>query len=351
MAVGAGKPISRRRAGKAKTLGLYVGPHPAYREFAARVCGSEFKVESRVAKKQHFILKAANMARSVAALPKGYSVYFTEGCYYYPAAAKKMHLISKDAKIVNLCCTPVFYNMLTGNIKGAERNLLLHFAHDVDAYICEGRYSEEILHKLGIHKPTYFCYTYISPKRYRVLKRIKPQLESKEVAIIATNDYHYKGVDILLEAMKLVFRADPDVRLNIVLGNINPSHFSHLLSNRVRITDDAVGALRTAALYVHPSRGDVFPVAPLEAMLAGVPVIVSNETGTKEVVEKVRKDFVTHLDAEHVAQKVLHYFAMKPKARETLSRRFRKAALPFNQKEQIRRFRKEYKKVMQKIRD
>ena len=336
-------------AGKKQTLGVYVGPHPAYREFSARVCGSEFKVESRVAKRQHFILKAANMARSVAALPKNYQVYFTEGCYYYPAAAKKMRLIPKEAKIVNMCCTPVFYNMLTGSIRGAERNLLLRFAHDVDAYMLEGKYSGEILERLGVHKPMFICYTYISPKRYRQLKKIKPQLESKEVAIIATNDYHYKGVDILLEAMKLVFRADPDVRLNIVLGNIDPSHFSHLLSNRVRITDDAVGALSAAALYVHPSRGDVFPVAPLEAMLAGVPVIVSDETGTKEVVEKVRRDFVTHLDAEHVAQKILHYFAMKPKQRETLSRRFRKAALPFSQREQIRRFRKEYRKMMEKI--
>ena len=334
---------------KSGTLGLYVGPHPAYKEFASRVCGQQHRVESRVTKRQHFILKAANMARSVASLPKGYEVYFTEGCYYYPAAAKKLRLLPSSTKIVNLCCTPVFYNMLTGNIKDAERRMLLHFAHDVDAYMSEGKYAGEILHKLGVHKPTYFCYTYISPKRYPLLKRIRPQLESKEVCIIATNDYHYKGVDILLEAMKLVFRADPDVKLNVVLGNIDPSHFSHLLSSRVRITDDAVAALKSAALYVHPSRGDVFPVAPLEAMLAGLPTIVSSETGTKEVVEKVRRDFVTHLDSEHVAQKILHYFAMKPKARETLSRRFRKAALPFSKREQIKRFRKEYERMMKKI--
>lgn len=336
---------------KAATLGVYVGPHPAYREFASRVCGWQHKIESRVAKRQHFLLKAANMARAVAALPRMYSVYFTEGCYYYPAAAKKLRLLPSSAKIVNVCCTPVFYNMLTGSIKGAERKMLLHFAHNVDAYMCEGKYAGEILHKLGIHKPSYFCYTYVSPKRYSLLKRIKPSLESKEVCIIATNDYHYKGVDILLEAMTLVFRADPDVKLNIVLGNINPRHFAHLLSSRVRITDDAVAALKSAALYVHPSRGDVFPVAPLEAMLAGLPTIVSNETGTKEIVEKVRHDFVTHLDAEHVAQKILHYFAMKPAQRETLSRRFRKAALPFSEREQIRHFKKEYGKMLAKLQD
>lgn len=337
-----------RGAGRKNTLGVYVGPHPAYRVFSSKVCGAEHRIGSRVAKRQHFILKAANMARAVASLPKGYGIYFTEGCYYYPAAAKKLRLLPQSAKIVNLCCTPVFYNMLTGNIHGAERKMLLHFAHDVDYYILEGNYAGEILEKLGIHKPSFTAYTYVSNKRYRRLSRLKPKLESKEVAIIATNDYHYKGVDILLEAMKLVFRADPDVKLNIVLGNINPAHFSGL-SSRVRITDDAVAALKSAALYVHPSRGDVFPVAPLEAMLAGVPAIVSDETGTKEVVQKVRRDFVTKLDAEHVAQKILHYFSLKPKERESLSRRFRKAALPFSQKEQVRRFRKGYEKMMKKI--
>src|SRR3989344_6238679 len=184
---------------KSRTLGTYVGPHPAYREFAARVCGAQHRVETRVTKKQHFILKAANMARAVAALPRHYSVYFTEGCYYYPAFAKKLRLLPSSAKIVNLCCTPVFYNMLTGNIKGAERRMLLHFAHDVDAYISEGKYAGEILDKLGVHKPVYYCYTYVSPKRYSLLKRIRRQLESKEVCIIATNDYHSKGGDILLE--------------------------------------------------------------------------------------------------------------------------------------------------------
>ena len=338
-------------ANKKHALGVYVGPHPAYRAFAAKVCSAEHKVETRVTKRQHFVLKAANMARSVAILPKNYGVYFTEGCYYYPAAAKKLRLLPSSAKIVNLCCTPVFYNMMTGNIHGPEKKLLLHFAHDVDYYALEGKYAGEILHKLGVHKPSFVCYTYVSRQRYPVLKRIRPRLESKEVVIIATNDYRYKGVDVLLQAMKIVFRADPGVRLNLVLGNIDHSHFSSLLSSRVRITEDAVGALRTAALYVHPSRGDVFPVAPLEAMLAGVPAIVSNETGTKEVVEKVRRDFVVPLDPEHVAQKILHYFAMKPRERETLSRRFRKAALPFNEREQVRRFVKEYGKMMKKLQE
>src|SRR5205807_5868574 len=47
---------------------------------------------------------------------------------------------------------------------------------------------------------------------------------------------------------------------------------------------DPLARMRDAHLYVHPSYDDGFGYAPAEALAAGVPAIVSDSTGMKELV-------------------------------------------------------------------
>ncbi|HID72431.1 TPA: hypothetical protein EYP38_00700, partial [Candidatus Micrarchaeota archaeon] len=202
----------------AKTLALHVGPHLAYKVFAESIGATPFKIETRVDKKQDFLTKGVNFTKSVLAVPGGYDVYLTETCYYYAAAARRMRKI--NGKIVNVCASPMFYNMLHGVIKGKEKEILLEFAKDIDAMVLEGEYVGELVRKLGISVPTCTAYTYIGNQRYEELQGLKPDLSSKKISIIATNDYRYKGVDMLLRAMKFVNEEDPDIKLEIVLGKI-----------------------------------------------------------------------------------------------------------------------------------
>ena len=48
---------------------------------------------------------------------------------------------------------------------------------------------------------------------------------------------------------------------------------------------DPLPYVQRADLYVHPSYQDGSPYAPLEALACGVPVVVTTETGTKELIE------------------------------------------------------------------
>ena len=48
---------------------------------------------------------------------------------------------------------------------------------------------------------------------------------------------------------------------------------------------DPLEHLRTASLCVHPAYEDGFAYAPAEALACGVPVIVSEDTGMKELIE------------------------------------------------------------------
>jgi glycosyltransferase involved in cell wall biosynthesis len=58
---------------------------------------------------------------------------------------------------------------------------------------------------------------------------------------------------------------------------------------RIRIAHgDPLPHVRSARLSVHPTFGDGFGYAPLEALSCGVPVIVSEDTGMKHLIDRER---------------------------------------------------------------
>jgi len=101
-----------------------------------------------------------------------------------------------------------------------------------------------------------------------------------------------KGIDDLIQAVALI--TDLPVRLQ-VLGDGHDStrlkHFARIrgLAGRVDFpgwADDLAPAWRGAAAAAFPSRlGEGSPVAVLEAMMAGLPVVATDAGGTREIVE------------------------------------------------------------------
>ncbi|PKP60225.1 MAG: hypothetical protein CVT89_00300 [Candidatus Altiarchaeales archaeon HGW-Altiarchaeales-2] len=331
-----------------KVLGIYVGPHPAYVKFIESIGAKKYKITSRVATHQNLFFKGLNLFKSIYSIPSGFDIYLSEGCYYYPAIRK--HLKTINGKIIDLCSSPVFYKILTKQLGWFEGKILLELAKEVDGFICEGSYIQEVHRKLGINAPSCVVYTFVNNERYNIFINMKPNLNSKQIAIIATNDYFYKGVDILLESMKIVNESDPGITLDLVVNkNINLEKIKHLMTDNIKISYDVVNALSNTALYVHPARGDLFPVAPLEAMLTGIPAIVSNETGTKEVIQEVDDSYVVPLDAQMIAEKILEYFSLPLDKKNELSIKFRNAAKKFNEHEQVQRFKKEYENLLKSL--
>ncbi|MFA5412012.1 MAG: glycosyltransferase [Candidatus Micrarchaeia archaeon] len=330
-----------------KTLAVFSGPHWVHERFASVVAADSMAVPSRASKRQSAPSKAFSLLKSALSIPGGYGIYFCEACYYYPAIAKRLHRI--NGKIINLCGSPLFYNIWKGVMGKAESRMLLELFKSVDGMVLEGNYTQEVLSALHLKLPTVTSYTYIKPGRYEALAAMKPDLGTKNIAITATNDIEYKGVDILLKAMPLINQQDPAIKLKIIHRNLDMDKISHLLTPNVSLEEDVEKAFRSTSLYVHPSRGDVFPIAPLEAMLAGIPTMVSTDTGTKEFVEKVDKKYVLPLEPKAIAGAVLNYFSSSERQRRELSSEFRKQAIQFNEKEQLGRLEREYKALLKSI--
>ena len=105
-----------------------------------------------------------------------------------------------------------------------------------------------------------------------------------------------KGVDLLVQAFARL--RSPSARL-IVAGNdmgAAGAVFSLVrslgLESRVIRTglltgSDRLDALAAANVVVYPSRDEIFGLVPLEALMAGTPVVVCNDSGCGEVISSV----------------------------------------------------------------
>jgi glycosyltransferase involved in cell wall biosynthesis len=90
----------------------------------------------------------------------------------------------------------------------------------------------------------------------------------------------------------------PDLRLRL-LGGWTTRPMRRLVEQAIardpRISagpGDPLPHLRRAGLCVHPAYEDGFAYAPAEALAAGVPVLVSEDTGMKELVARGRTGLV-----------------------------------------------------------
>ncbi len=130
-------------------------------------------------------------------------------------------------------------------------------------------------------------------RTHRLAPRFAPPLR-REASDVFTLIYvgrleQAKGIKTLLDAFAHLRR--PDLRL-VLVGRFATSSMHRFVAERCvgdsRIAiaaGDPLHHLHRAELFVHPSFEDGLAFAPLEALAAGVPVVVTEDTGMKEYVE------------------------------------------------------------------
>jgi glycosyltransferase involved in cell wall biosynthesis len=97
-----------------------------------------------------------------------------------------------------------------------------------------------------------------------------------------------KGVPLLVDAVRAL--PHDDIRLRLVGGWTSRGMRRFIQracaeDSRIQVGNgDPLPHLQAARLYVHPSYSDGFGYAPAEALACGVPVIVSEDTGMKDLL-------------------------------------------------------------------
>ena len=165
-------------------------------------------------------------------------------------------------------------------------------------------------------------------------------------------DWKVKGVEILIEAFKKVLASKPRAKLLIIGDGQYRKYLEDYaekegLEKKVIFTgnmDNPFIALSVCNIYCHISLNEALPIAPLEAMAIGKPVIASNDGGLPEIITNGFDGILVNSDPDSVAKAILSLIEKPEFMRKLSENAIITAKTKFSWKEIAREYIKLYKK-------
>jgi glycosyltransferase involved in cell wall biosynthesis len=160
-----------------------------------------------------------------------------------------------------------------------------------------------------------------------------PDLENKRLILFLGRIHPIKGCDLLVEAFSQVSHVDSS--LNLVFAGPDPVGWQQDLQRRVaelglepRVTWTGMlssefkwGALHAAEVFVLPSRSEGFPVAAIEAMGCGVPVLISDQVRIWPELKDSGGGFVAGASVSGITELLERWLKLPPNKRESMKSR------------------------------
>jgi len=126
-------------------------------------------------------------------------------------------------------------------------------------------------------------------------------------------DWKVKGIEILIQAFKKMLVSQPKARL-VMVGDGRYRKFlenctkKEGLNEKVIFTgnmDNPFIALSVCDIYCHISLNEACPIAPLEAMIAGKPIVASRDGGLPEIITNGFNGILVSSNPDSVAKAIL----------------------------------------------
>jgi glycosyltransferase involved in cell wall biosynthesis len=275
---------------------------------------------------------------------KKYDAFLLDNLHVTPIIMRKLGLIKKNQKLIVHLGSHTLFFMYSRKFNKLNNSLHKYALRNYDALICEGEMAEELTRGMLAEKSPPIYQAFVAPleTRNRMLQKCNPDLSSNKILIIAGGPaefrMYYKGLDLMIMGFELAHIINNKIEL-IIIGHWSDEVIDFCLKNINMETKKAIsfkGIITDSKLYVTDyieksalclqcARGDAFPVSSIEAMAAGLPTIVSEWTGTKQIVKNVSKNLIANLSANNIAEKIGWYFGLPLDERKRLSLAAKKA--------------------------
>jgi glycosyltransferase involved in cell wall biosynthesis len=177
-------------------------------------------------------------------------------------------------------------HMLGRNLREYER---------ADRVLVASRYIHESFLQEGFDERRLDWFPLTPDPRFDGARSAAPSSDRFEIVYVGSLAVH-KGVPLLIDAFRALDHND--MRL-VLVGGWGTRGMRRFIQQacaadaRIVVSPgDPLPALQSASLAVHPAYEDGFAYAPAEALVAGVPVIVSEDTGMKDMIGRVGRGLV-----------------------------------------------------------
>lgn len=300
--------------------------HPLHRKFGQRIHSTFIHVDfilrwhdrdsSAFRRYLSWLLCAVFLPR------KRFDVIFSEGPHFIVGLQKWMHLLPRKKRTVALLDNETLYfidtNYYPEKTTKALKKLILSYDGIISAGKMEADLAKKYAHKNAVVKQ---IFNGIEDARLAALLQLEPALSSSNIVFIGNVSggwrAWYKGVDLLFQSFELAWQQRPQLRLFVIgswdVGFFNTMTGLHCPQSKANViltgyTTALDDYLKEASLYVHPARGEAWGISVTEAMAAGIMPLVSDWTGSREVVAKADASYVVELDPQKIAAKILWHF-------------------------------------------
>lgn len=204
-----------------------------------------------------------------------------------------------------------------------DRTRASRIAHRVGLFAVDGTLavSERIatLAERFSGNPVRVCHPFVQADLFDALRKVEPTLNGERV--LCVGKYRKKnGQDRLVEAVQ---QADTDLTLTFVGPDTESLDGEYAEGLGFVDEDRLVDLYESAALFAFPAIVGAFPVATLEALVAGLPVLANGRVGTGTLVRGVHPRLAVTPKPSELADRLDWYFNLESERRYTLSERAR----------------------------
>jgi glycosyltransferase involved in cell wall biosynthesis len=276
-----------------------------------------------------------------------------------PVLMKMLRLKKHRQKIVAHLGSHTLYFIYAHRFSKFTEKLHIWALRNYDALICEGQMAEDLVKKI-LGEKTPLLYTVINgiPEDHFPNKTKSSRLDTNTILFAGHGPgkerMWYKGLDLMLQAFETAKETNKDLEF-VIVGEWEPEIQKELLKNLNAESNNAikfVGAVKNmeyyfsnASLYLHCARGEAYGLTVLIAMAYGLPVILSEWTGTKEIVRQVDESYIVALDKEEIARQIIKYFNLPTEERQKIGEKSKLVGTMYTEERAIQDFRDKFNKM------
>ena len=191
----------------------------------------------------------------------------------------------------------------------------------VDKITCVSRYAGKMLENSGISIPDEHVIIHNGVDIAEIRKNRRAALEGEFRLLFPGGAKIQKGGDLLIKALPSIKKEIPNVHLYIA-GAVPRKNILRRLVEEMELEQDVTfmgflppqqyhQVLSSVDLFVLPSEIEAFPIACLEAMALGKPVVATKTGGIPEAIRNMRNGILVDRDPQSIADAIVYLFKNK----------------------------------------